>query len=91
MHHDKSIPVPSNVAAWIDRTPYRSLIGSLNYLTPVATCPDIAFAVGRLATVLDCYRPEHWDAAICVVKYLKGTRLLSLRLGGYQSNLCRGC
>jgi hypothetical protein len=76
-----SLPVPSNVAAWITRTPYRSLIGSLNYLA-VATRPDIAFAVGRLATVLDCYRPEHWDAAVRVVRYLKGTRLLSLELGG---------
>jgi len=78
---DKSLPVPSNVADWITRTPYRSLVGTLNYLA-VATRPDIAFAVGRLATVLDCYRPEHWNAAIRVVRYLKGTRLLSLDLGG---------
>jgi hypothetical protein len=48
----------------------------------VATCPDIAFAVGHLMTVLDCYCLEHWDAAIHVVRYLKGTRLLSLNLGG---------
>jgi Reverse transcriptase (RNA-dependent DNA polymerase) len=78
---DKSLPVPSNVAAWITRTLYHSLIGSLNYLA-IATWPDIAFAVGRLATVLDCYRLEHWDAAVCVIRYLKGTRLLSLKLGG---------
>jgi hypothetical protein len=51
---DKSLPVPSHIAAWIERTPYRSLIGSLNYLA-VGTQPDIAFAVSRLATVLDCY------------------------------------
>ena len=78
---DKSLPVPSNIANWITRTPYHSLVGTLNYLA-VATRPDIAFAVGRLATVLDCYRPEHWNAAIRVVRYLKGTRLLSLDLGG---------
>jgi hypothetical protein len=65
----------------MERTPYCSLVGSFNYLS-IGTRPDIAFAVGRLATVLDCYHPEHWDAAVRVVKYLKGTRLLSLELGG---------
>ena len=80
---DKSIPVTEPVASWIQRTPYRSLVGTLNYLA-VATRPDIAFAVGRLASVLDCYRPEHWDAAIRVVRYLKGTRTFRLTLGGHN-------
>ena len=78
---DPAIPVSSAIASWMERIPYRSLIGTLNYLA-VATRPDIAFAVGRLASVLDCYRPEHWDAAIHVVRYLKGTRSFSLELGG---------
>jgi hypothetical protein len=78
---DPTIPVTSDIRSWMDRTPYRSLVGSLNYLA-VATRPDIAFVVGRLATVFDCYRPEHWTAAIRVVRYLKGTRLFSLELGG---------
>ena len=78
---DKTIPISEPVASWSQRTPYRSLVGTLNYLA-VATRPDIAFAVGRLATVLDCYRPEHWEAAIRVVRYLKGTRLFHLALGG---------
>ena len=78
---DKDIPVGDNVASWIQRTPYCSLVGILNYLT-VATHPNIAFTVGHLATVLDCYQPKHWDAAICVVCYLKGTCLLMLELGG---------
>ena len=71
----------SNVIAWMAHSPYRLLVGSLNYVT-VATHPDIAFTVGRLSTVLDCYRPEHWDAAVRVVRYLKGTHLFSLELGG---------
>lgn len=78
---DPSVPVTSDLTSWMTKTPYRSLVGSLNYLA-VATRPDIAFAVGRLATVLDCYRPDHWNAAIRVVRYLKGTRLFSLELGG---------
>jgi hypothetical protein len=78
---DKNIPLAPHILSWTQCTPYRSLVGTLNYLA-VATRPDIAFAVGRLSSVLDCYRPEHWEAAIRVVRYLKGTRLLSLKLGG---------
>ena len=42
-----------------------SLVRSLKYLgILVATRPDNTFAVGQqLATVLDCYQLEHWDAA----------------------------
>ena len=50
----------------------------------IGTHPDIAFAVGRLATVYDCYHPEHWDVAIRVVRYLKGTRDFHLELGGFN-------
>jgi hypothetical protein len=78
---DKLMPINSAITFWIQQTPYHSLVGTLNYLA-VATHPDIAFAVGHLATVLDCYQPEHWDAAIHIVRYLKGTRLFSLDLGG---------
>jgi Reverse transcriptase (RNA-dependent DNA polymerase) len=81
---NKNLPISGLLASWMERTPYRSLVGTLNYLA-VATRPDIAYAVGRLASVLDCYRPEHWDAAIRVVRYLKGTRLFCLRLGGSNS------
>jgi transposase InsO family protein len=81
---DKSIPIPSEIKDWVERTPYRSLVGSLMYIA-VGTRPDIAYAVGRLASFLDCYRPEHWEAAIRVLKYLKGTRLLSLVLGGHNT------
>ena len=77
---DKSLPVPPDVADWIQRTPYRELVGSLNYLT-IATQPDIAFAVGHLASFLDCYHVEHWDAAIQVLRYVKGTKSLCLTLG----------
>jgi hypothetical protein len=74
-------PLTSAVSEWMAHTPYHSLIGSLNYLA-VTTCPDIAFIVGRLASVLDCYRPHHWDATIRVVCYLKGTCHFTLELSG---------
>ena len=77
-------PVPASTTSWMEKTPYRSLVGCLNYLA-VGTRPDISYVVGRLSSVLDCYRPEHWDAAIRVVRYLKGSRLLALQLGGPNS------
>jgi Reverse transcriptase (RNA-dependent DNA polymerase) len=81
---DKSLPTPPDIVAWAERTPYRSLVGSLMYIA-IGTRPDIAYAVGRLASFLDCYRPEHWEAAIRVLRYLKGSRSLSLTLGGSNS------
>ena len=63
---DKCEPIPPSTAARIEKTPYRSLIGCLNYLA-VGTQPDIAYAIGRLASFLDNFRPEHWEAAIRVV------------------------
>jgi len=86
---DKSIPVDPKVATWVDTTPYRELVGSLNYIA-VATRPDISFAVGHLASVLDCYQPEHWSAALRVLRYLKGTHTLQLVLGGLTDNTLAG-
>jgi hypothetical protein len=80
-HPDKHKPIPPSTAAWIEKTPYQSLIGCLNYLA-VGTRPDIAYAIGRLASFLNNFQPEHWETAICVVQYLKGTRHLLLQLGG---------
>ena len=78
---DPTLPVSTDITSWMTHTPYRSLVGSLMYLA-VCTRPDIAFAVGHLATVFNCYHPEHWDAAVHVVRYLKGTRSFYLELGG---------
>ena len=80
---DKAAPVSADITEWIDRTPYRSLVGSMMYLA-VATRPDISYAVGRLASFLDCYRIEHWEAAIRVLRYLKSTRTYALTIGGQK-------
>jgi Reverse transcriptase (RNA-dependent DNA polymerase) len=61
--------------------PYRRLVGLLMYLA-IATRPDIALAVQKLSQFMNYYRPVHWNAAKRVVRYLKGTRNLQLRLGG---------
>ena len=51
---------------------YASLVGSLMYLT-VATRPDIAYAVGKLASYTGNPELKHWSAAKRVLRYLKGT------------------
>ena len=52
---------------------YASLIGSLMYAA-VATRPDIAFAVNRLASFRANPTMCHWTAAKRVLRYLKGTK-----------------
>jgi hypothetical protein len=82
---NKSMPTPPEITSWAEQTPYRSLVGSLMYIA-VGSRPDIAYAVGRLASFLDCYQPDHWKAAIRVLRYLKGTRTLALKLGGNDTH-----
>ena len=53
--------------------PYRALVGSLMHIM-VCTRPDIAAAVGVLSRFLDRPSLEHWEAALRVLHYLKGTR-----------------
>jgi hypothetical protein len=83
---DSSEVLSEQDKADLSRLPYRSLIGSLMYIA-IGTRPDIAFAVSKLSQFLDCYRRVHWQAAIRVLQYLKGTRHLRLLLGGPSFNL----
>ena len=65
----------------IAKLPYRLLVGCLLYIA-IASRPDIAFAVQQLSQYLDNYDTSHWNAGICLVRYLKGTKDLKLHLGG---------
>jgi hypothetical protein len=56
---------------------YASLIGSLMYAA-VATRPDIAFAVNRLASFTANPTMCHWTAAKHVLRYLKGTKYIGI-------------
>ncbi|CAO2835584.1 unnamed protein product [Amaranthus hypochondriacus] len=49
---------------------YRRLVGRLIYLA--FTRPDLAYSVHILSQFLNAPRQDHWDAAIRVVRYLKG-------------------
>eukprot|EP00873_Tetraselmis_striata_P006952 jgi/Tetstr1/427216/TSEL_017404.t1 len=52
--------------------PYPNLVGSLISLV-VASRPDIAFVVGRLCAYMASPTERHWQIAISVLRYLKGT------------------
>ncbi|KAG7570487.1 Integrase catalytic core [Arabidopsis thaliana x Arabidopsis arenosa] len=54
-----------------DASPYRSLVGSLQYLA--FTRPDISYAVNRLSQFIHKPTHEHWHAAKRVLRYLAGT------------------
>ncbi|XP_052485183.1 secreted RxLR effector protein 161-like [Gossypium raimondii] len=52
-------------------TMYKSLIGSLLYLT--ATRPDIMFTVSVISSFMNCCNDQHFQAAKRVLRYIKGT------------------
>lgn len=65
----------------IAKIPYRRLVGGLIWLA-ISSRPDIQYAVQQLSQYFDSYSITHWNAAIRVVRYLKGTRDIRLCLGG---------
>ena len=54
-----------------DAVAYHRLVGQLIYLA--VTRPDLAYSVHVLSQFMQEPRIEHWDAALRVVRYLKGT------------------
>ncbi|XP_070031131.1 uncharacterized mitochondrial protein AtMg00810-like [Nicotiana tomentosiformis] len=50
---------------------YRRLVGKLNYLT--ITRPDISFVVSVVSQFLQSSCDSHWDAAIRILRYVKGS------------------
>lgn len=75
----------------LQHLPYRRLVGLLMYLA-IATRPDISLAVQKLSQFMTFYNLTHWAAAKRVIRYLKGTRTLKLRLGGsVAANLTAFC
>lgn len=54
-----------------DPEAYHRLVGRLVYLA--VTRPDLTYSVHVLSRFFHEPRQEHWDAALLVVRYLKGT------------------
>src|SRR5258706_7040591 len=65
--------------------PYRSLVGALMYIM-IGTCPNISFAVGCLSRYLINPGKRHWDQALRVLNYLRGTWDLVISYSQHLSN-----
>ena len=64
----------------VDATLYRQLIGSLLYLA--GTHPDLFYAMSILSQFSSHPRRSHWQAAIRVLRYLRGTIDYGLHYSG---------
>jgi hypothetical protein len=60
----------------VDKTLYRSIVGSLRYL--VNTRPDLSFAVGYVSRFLDEPHEDHLSAVKHILRYVAGTRSFGL-------------
>ena len=60
---------------------YPSLVGSLQHFAN-CTRPDIAYAVGVLGRYSKRPRQPHWEAALRVLRYLRGTLTRGITYGG---------
>ena len=69
---DSSIKVMRNSSDILDQQTYCQIVGSLMYVMH-CTRSDIGYAVGTLSKFTSNPGVEHWNALICVLRYLKGT------------------
>nr|AAK55460.1 putative gag-pol polyprotein [Oryza sativa Japonica Group]AAP54977.1 retrotransposon protein, putative, Ty1-copia subclass [Oryza sativa Japonica Group] len=68
-----------------DSTRYRSLVGALQYLT--LTRPDLSFSVNKVCQYLHAATTKHWVAAKRILRYLKHTVKLGLKISKSNSLL----
>ena len=61
----------SSVKKPVNSTMFKSLVGSLRYLT--FTRPDIMYAVGLVSRYMEYPREDHFQAAKRILRYVKGT------------------
>jgi len=67
----------------IDPILYRTIVGSLIYLT--ITRPDIAYAVHVVSQFVASPTIVHWAAVLRILRYLRGTVFQSLLLSSTSS------
>jgi histone deacetylase 1/2 len=68
-----------------DSTRYRSIVGALQYLT--LTRPDISFSVNKVCQFLHSPTTVHWEAVKRILRYIKGTAAVGLKIRKSNSML----
>jgi len=71
-----------------DATRYRSIVGALQYMT--LTRPDISFAVNKVCQYLHSPTTLHWTAAKIILRYLRHTLGVGLKIQKSMSMLVSG-
>jgi histone deacetylase 1/2 len=71
-----------------DSTRFRSIVGALQYLT--LTRPDISFAVNKVCQFLHAPTTVHWTAVKRILRYVKYTVSLGLKITKSRSTLVSG-
>ena len=84
--YDSKVRLVKNHGDSVSQDKYAQIIGSLMLLTN-CTCPDIAYAVGRLNRYTHNPSIEHWDAISKLLRYLKGTFDFGLSYYGFPTIL----
>jgi hypothetical protein len=82
--HENEPPMDKVDQDFMSEKPYRSIVGSLNYLA-CGTRPDIAFAVHNLSRHLENPRRTHWIALERVLNYLESNPEYSICYSKGQS------
>eukprot|EP00253_Pinus_taeda_P036699 PITA_36699 len=59
-----------------DPSLYKSIIGSLMYLTAIR--PDIMYAVSLISRFMERPKEAHWQAAKRILRYVKGTKMFGI-------------
>ena len=80
VEYDQSVDLHDDLCEDVNR--YERLIGKLLYLTN--TRPYITFAVQSLSQFMQQPKVSHWDAALRVVRYIKGDPGKGLLLSSNQ-------
>jgi histone deacetylase 1/2 len=71
-----------------DSTRFRSIVGALQYLT--LTRPDISFAVNKVCQFLHAPTTVHWTTVKRILRYVKYTVSLGLKITKSRSTLVSG-
>jgi hypothetical protein len=74
-------PTDENDPNAFDRTTFQSFVGMLLYISITAR-PDITTAVSSVARFSHNPGKTHWRAVLMILRYLKGTSRMRLKLGG---------
>ena len=77
----------ASTAASTDATEYRSMVGTLRYLTH--SRPDITFAVSYVSRFMEAPTVEHLTAVQHIVRYVAGTRDLGCHFPRRRANGAR--